>query len=294
MNRHGAHVYWTRPRGGETATFKGFEKLTIAASCLMWQSLNGPITLYTDDCGVEQLCAVGMLPYWNEVDVSLLRNIPKEIDAKAFWDLGKAVVLQELSPGSSVLDLDLVVWEPVALPNESVGFLHWEQPVAPWYPGLDGLSRPENYRFADDIDWSRYACNTAFTCSPSQSFARLFAAEAMSFAFGNKPAGCGLGEFLFAGQRLYSHVGQKLGLDMHPLLDFVYDPTVDSIGKTHPLHLYACEQGTCFTHLWRNKWHLHANENAAREYNCWLIERCLALVPTLHFRRQELESIGEE
>jgi hypothetical protein len=286
-----AHVWWTRPRPTNARPLATFEAVALAVSCLLWTEFNGPVRLFTDAGGLARLDRMGLLPFWDEIDTRLLAGMPEAVAPDAFWDVGKTVVLGELPAGTCVLDLDLVVWGPLRLPEDAVGFLHWEQPAGPWYPGPEGLSCPPGYAFDPDFDWAAPLCNTAFMTARDGRFRRAFVGEALGFAAGNRPAGAGIAEMLFAGQRLFAHVGRKLGARLVPLVDHVFHPEGPWPGPDDPLALAACERGVAFTHLWRHKWPLLADPAAGDRFRRWLIRRCLALAPDLAGRRANLENL---
>ena len=291
MNRRGAHVYWTRPGRPDERPFADFEALTLAVSCLMWRAFNGPITLCTDRGGIAHLAQMTLLPFWDEIDTAVLQQVPDDVQADVFWDLGKAVTLAALPSGSCVLDLDLIVWQRLDLAADALGFLHWERPVRPWYLGPRDLNTPPGYTFDPVIDWDAPVCNTAFTTAGDPEFGNRYATEALRFARRNRPDHAGLGEFLFAGQRLFAHLGRRHGARMDPLVEYVFDPEVPDGHGDDPLALHACEAGIPFTHLWRNKWPLLRDIAAADRFRNWLIQRCVGLAPQFEHRRAELEAI---
>lgn len=291
MIRGGAHVYWTRPRRPDERPFADFEAVTLAVSCLMWRAFNGPVTLCTDEVGISQLERMKLLPFWDAIDTEVLREVPHDIQADVFWDLGKAVALAALPAGSCVLDLDLIVWQRLELSANALGFLHWERPVRPWYVGPQELHTPPGYTFDATIDWAAPVCNTAFTTAGDPEFAGLYASEALRFARRNRPRHAGLGEFLFAGQRLFAHLGRRHGMQMKPLVEYAFDPEFPEGDVDDPLALHACERGIPITHLWRHKWPMLQDAGAADCFRTWLIKRCVDLAPQFEDRRSELEAL---
>ena len=273
-----AHVYWTRPRAGTSLT--ALERSVLAASAVVWRSVHGPIILFTDQLGRAELDRFGLLPLWEKVDTETLESIPKDIYAPAFWDLGKTVVLARIPPGSYLLDLDLIVWDPIQTDTSAVTFLHWESPVSPWYPGPGGLSTAPGYTFDPDFDWDAPVCNTALVCSPKEEVSSAFVASAFRFARGNRPDGTGIAEMLFAGQRLLAHITRCLGVALVPVLDYLYVPCGESrwlgerVDVDDPLTPNACASGVAFTHLWRFKHLLRDQPSAAADFQARLVQRC--------------------
>ena len=164
-------------------------------------------------------------------------------------------------------------------------------PVRPWYLGPRDLKTPRGYTFDPVIDWDAPVCNTAFTTAGDPEFGNRYATEALRFARRNRPDHAGLGEFLFAGQRLFAHLGRRHGARMEPLIQYVFDPEMPDGKGDDPLALHACEAGIPFTHLWRNKWPLLQDTAAADRFRNWLIQRCVGLAPQFEHRRAELEAI---
>jgi hypothetical protein len=274
----GAHVYWTRPRAGTLLT--ALERSVLAASAVVWRSVNGPIVLFTDRLGRDELGRFGLLTLWDQVDTETLESIPEDINASAFWDLGKTVVLARIPPGIFLLDLDLIVWDPLQADKSAVMFLHWESPVPPWYPGPGGLSTAPGYAFDPNFDWEAPVCNTALLCSPKEEVSEAFVASALRFAQGNRPDGTGIAEMLFAGQRLLAHTARRLKVALAPVLDYLYVPCGESrwLGKRleveDPLTPDACLSGVAFTHLWRFKHIFREQPGAAADFQACLVQRC--------------------
>ena len=65
---------------------------------------------------------MALLPFWDEIDTAVLQEVPYDVQADVFWDLGKAVTLAALPSGSCVLDLDLIVWQRLDLAADALGF----------------------------------------------------------------------------------------------------------------------------------------------------------------------------
>jgi hypothetical protein len=274
-----AHVYWTRPRA-EDVPLDTLERSVLAASAVVWRSINGPILLFTDRLGRKEFEDAGLLPLWDHVDTETLESIPPDIHAKAFWDFGKTMVLAKIPPGAIVLDLDLIVWKPLPPVQCAVSFLHWEAPVSPWYPGPADLSVGPGYFFDGDFDWEAPVCNTALLCSPDQRVSKAFLAAALRYARNNRSVGTGIAEMLFAGQRLLAHVARRLDVRLNPIIDYLYVPCGKSMWLTEsftvedPLAPDACDNGVPFTHLWRYKHILREHPDEAAEFRTRLLRRC--------------------
>jgi hypothetical protein len=284
MTRCGNHVYWTRPRRLDERPFSDFEACALAVSCVTWKACNGPIKLFTDPQGRDQIGEMGLIGFWDEIDTNLLCSIPSDIQADAFWDFSKTWVIGQLRPSDCVLDLDLIVWRTLNFATESPAWLHWERPVEHWYPREAGLSRPLHYEFDASIDWDAPVANTAFMVAGSDAIRRKFLAEALRFARGNRPLGTGICEMLFAGQRLLPHVVRSHCSSPTTLVDHLFDPSQPHTLGQDPLALYAFEQGCCFTHLWRHKWSMLQNKDKAEHFIEWLICCCETIAPGNHRR----------
>lgn len=280
QSRVGAHVYWTRPRAAPGFTSL-LEQAVVGASALMWQASNGPVWLFTDTRGRDDVERRGLASLWNKIDVDSLDSVGRDINAAAFWDLGKTIVLNRLPLDGFVLDLDLVVWQELEpAPDDAVVFLHWEAPVLPWYPARDGLSTPPNYEFDPRIDWEAPVCNTAIMSCPDQCVRIAFLNSALEFACHNEPPGSGIAEMLFSGQRLLAHTLRIAGARPRPLVDYLYVPVGGSRwlkepSRHHdPLSLYACANGEAFTHLWNHKHLLRDRPADAAQFCGLLAHRC--------------------
>jgi hypothetical protein len=278
----GAHVYWTRPRGPDAGFASQLERAVVAASALMWQASNGPVWLFTDTRGRDEVERRGLAPLWDKINVSSLDSVADDIDAAAFWDLGKTIVLNELPLEGFVLDLDLVIWQELEpTPDDAVVFLHWETPVMPWYPVREGLSTPPNYEFDPRIDWDAPVCNTAIISCPDQHVRTAFLGSALEFARRNKPPGTGIAEMLFSGQRMLGHTLRITGVRPLPVIDYLFAPfdgsrwLRDLSRRDDPLGLYACGNGEVFTHLWNQKHLLRDRPAAAAQFCQFLARRCI-------------------
>ena len=280
QRRTGAHVYWTRPRAAGAPSLDALEQSILVASAVVWRKVCGPIVLFTDRVGQTELANIGLLPLWDHVDTEVLERIPREIHAPAFWDLAKTVVLAQMPLGAFVLDLDLIVWNPIPAENCSITFLHWEAPAMPWYPESGGLSVPAGYVFDRDFDWQAPVCNTALICSQRKDISGAFLAAALRFAQGNRPVGTGIAEMLFAGQRLLAHTARRHGALLTPVIDYLHVPCGESRWLANeqsvrdPLTLDACERGVPFTHLWRFKHTLRQQPAVAAKFRNKLLLRC--------------------
>lgn len=277
----GAHVYWTKPRSAATGSATPLDQAVVAASVLMWRASNGPVWLFTDANGRQDMERRGLAPLWDKIDVNSLDSVPDNIDATAFWDLGKTIVLNGLPPDGVVLDLDLVVWQQLEpTPADTMAFLHWEAPVPPWYPAPAELSTPPNYKFDPRTDWDEPVCNTALMSCPDQRVRTAFLASALEFARDNKPSGSGTAEMLFAGQRMFAHTLRIAGARPRPVIDYLFVPVGASrwlqepSRHDDPLGLYACVRGETFTHLWNQKHLLRDRPADAARFCEFLAGRC--------------------
>lgn len=275
----GAHVYWTRPCKSPAPYLSKLDTAVLVASATMWRAKNGPTWLFTDPRGYRELSQLGLIGLWDQVDLNCLEEIPTDIDASAFWDLGKTFALSRLPPDGCVLDLDLVVWNSVHQSSDSVSFLHWESPKPPWYPGPDGLSVPPAYAFDHRIDWDAPVCNTAFIRCPDLKLRRTYLEAAMFFSRGNQPANSGIAEMLFAGQRMLAHLIRESAVKPLPMIDYLYDPygqshwLVEQHPVADPLTPEACDMGVNFTHLWKHK-HTIRGSKTERQFLHDLERRC--------------------
>lgn len=262
----GAHVYWTRPRKTPAPYLSKLDTAVLVASATMWRAMNGPTWLFTDPQGLRELSQLGLIGLWDQVDLNCLEEIPTDIDASAFWDLGKTFALSQLPSDGCLLDLDLVIWNAVQHSSDTVSFLHWESPKPPWYLGPDELSVPPAYAFDTCIDWNAPACNTAFMRCPDLRLRHMFLEAALFFARGNRPANSGIAEMLFAGQRMLAHLIRASASKPLPMIDYLYDPCGQSrwLVEHHtvddPLTPEACDMGVTFTHLWKHKHTIRGSE----------------------------------
>ena len=272
---HAIHVFWTAPYRAhgtnldDISVMTPLERLVLAASALVWRTHSGLITLYTDGPGYDLVHRWGLTEIWSAIDTRTLNSAPSDISPNVFWDLGKTLALASASLPITLLDLDLVVLEPLKV-TAPVQFYHWEELEEPWYPPRCLLPTPSGYEFPD-ADWTCRAGNTALVHIDDELFRKEFVAESLRFSRGNlvRP-NQSLAAFLFSGQRLFTLVGSRrpgLIVPFLPYLFAVHSPPV-WLGPTHlqgnPLALNSYRSGSPHLHLWSHKHVLRRDHRAAQ------------------------------
>jgi hypothetical protein len=225
-----------------------------------------------------------MADIWSSIITAALENAPADIAAEAFIDFGKTIALSHSGLPVTLLDLDMIVWRPLAI-TAPVQFFHWEELEEPWYPELGKLSVPDEYRFPLG-DWSAPAGNTALLHIADAQFRDRFVAESSAYVRGNRPsAEQTLGAFLFSGQRLITALGRCGSCNVQPFISYCYRVRGESrwIGEeqhpSNPLDPRAFLSGWPYMHLWGSKHAFRADRKAEAAFAQQLIRHAEAVYP---------------
>ena len=241
------HSIWSKPSGLP----ENFEILTAVLSSLLWQKNNGSISMVCDYMVADFLYSTGLFKVWNEIKVTL-DDIPDSISPKIYWAAGKLFALSSFSAPVVGIDTDFLVWEKLDF-NNIISVIHKEELETSCYPDLDVFKE-----FANDMDFSKKASNTAFFYINDDEFLKLYTKKSIEFMTKYNPKEASLPHMLFAEQRLFSMCAEKLGLE---------------ITEFSSLSELFSEKNRTFTHLWGYKDKLRKNPDLKKAYCEKIINR---------------------
>lgn len=155
------HVFWT-PSDKERV-FDDYFVLTLILSALQWKLTNsGKLTFYGDKKTVAFLEKYRLTHLWDQCDGETLDQTINQnhYDTSTFVTIGKfAAFLKEKAP-CAMIDVDLVIWENLAL------YLKGKKPLSHTgkmaAPILYGILVPTNCRVQTDINFILHGTFTAW------------------------------------------------------------------------------------------------------------------------------------
>ena len=258
------HVLSTLPQTvrnpGREFSMEEFEILTAKLSALCWRRYNGPIYLVTDPAGADYFRKTGLDNLYDGVQV-LLSEDNWGIPVDKFWACSKILALMQLPVPCVILDMDLIVWEPLPLDGSPLAAAHIEHIQPHIYPSLSEFCISPRYRFPD---WDENAepLNTSILYMADSAFRDHYTRSAIDFMqYERHTPDNGVRCMVFAEQRILAMCAAENGIRAQTFLD--YD------------HLDAPQ--TLITHTWSGKRLLRFEEDASARF-CSLCEHKLRLL----------------
>lgn len=249
---NGFHVLSTKPylARGNTQPF-GMRETDIAVarlSCLAWKRFNGNIYLITDRTGENYIKSIGLDGYYDGI-FSVLDGINLGIDHKKFWSAGKIEALSILKTPLAIIDLDMMIRQPLRLSDSDITVSHREYLDPEVYPPFEYFGTAPSYRFP--AEWKRQALplNSSFMYFSEDSFKDYYVKCAVEFmqAERNTPddrVKCAC----FAEQRILAECAAAKNIKVNTLLE------LEKLG----------EPQTVLIHTWNAK-SLISSEKSVRE-----------------------------
>lgn len=262
------HVLSTLPRrtGRPEQPFSLAETdlLTARLSALLWRRYNGPICLITDRAGADYARQIGLEEHYDQV-LTLLPENNWGIDPDKFWASGKILALRQLSAPCVILDMDLMVWEPLPLEDVPLAAAHTEPLRQRTYPPLSEFSMSPRYRFPD-WDQTLEPLNTSILYMGSEALRSRYTRCAIDFMqYERYTPDNGVRCMVFAEQRILAMCAGELGIRAQTFLDY---PRLDA-------------PQTLITHTWTGKRLLHTDKEAAQRFSQLCREKLLLLQHTV-------------
>ncbi|MCP5525343.1 MAG: hypothetical protein H7A47_00875 [Verrucomicrobiales bacterium] len=246
------HVFWTPPllnparAAAEQEIFVwDFEALVWLLSALELRR-HSAIRLITDTRGLQFVRGAGLEWVYPGGISTGLDDFPAGIDPGVFWSAGKIAALRQVEPPCVWIDLDLVLWHPLAGEGPLTA-LHWEDREWAWYrPDRESFGRDGFF----DVDWSweAHPVNTGLLRIADRALHELYTLRAIDFMRRYSEAGpSGAGATttglrndptVFAEQRLLSMCAARLGLRIEVLTECAV-PGLCLPPNPHCLHLWG-------------------------------------------------------
>lgn len=247
------HVLSTLPRTVRAPergfSMEEYEILTAKLSALCWRRYNGPIYLVTDPAGADFFRKNGLDSLYDGVQV-LLSEDNWGIPVEKFWACGKILALAQLPLPCVILDMDLIVWEPLPMDLGELAVAHIEHITPRIYPPLSEFRVSPRYRFPD---WDETAepLNTSILYMADIGFRDHYTRSAIDFMqYERHSPDDGVRCMVFAEQRILAMCAAKKGVKARTFLDYE--------------HLDAPQ--TLITHTWSGKRLLHFEPEAQEQF----------------------------
>ena len=153
---------------------------TAELSARLWRRFNGPIRLLTDPVGYEYVKSTPLADAYDEI-LPVLDPRCCGIDPAKYWAAGKIAALAKLQTPCVILDMDMMIWKPLALSGEKLVCACVELLTDTVYPPLNYFHTRPGYEFPPE--WSEQATtlNTAFLYMDDEALKREYTREAFRF-----------------------------------------------------------------------------------------------------------------
>lgn len=269
----GFHVYSLRPEAtwygrdqrANRCDFPDFELLALILSALCWRRHNGSLRLYTDAACADYFAARALETLWDDgIDTHALRTATLNTNVSTFWAYARTVALAHEHAPCFMLDMDMIVWKPIArLIRSDFMSIHSEPLSFGVYVPRSQLATPAGYRW-EDWDWTVLPCNAALMYFGDDGARRYCAEQGLRFMHGNfvEENGALPAYAVFVEQRLYPMCMHKSGVTARY---FLRDHASELLADGAP--------NDTFTHLWLYKRHLVADQEARRTLCVRMIKR---------------------
>ncbi len=187
----------------------------MVISALMWKRNNGSISLITDKEGGAFFEKTGITDIWDKVQIALDKN--DDFDHTMFWAGGKILALRDFPAPCVMIDTDFIVWKKLTFSDTLIA-AHEEDLNPDIYPDIKTFDMSD-YTFADGLDMTLPALNTAFLYMPDEDFKQYYVSQSIAFMKKAKRGGDYLTYMVFAEQRLLPMLAKKCGIRYTTLLD---------------------------------------------------------------------------
>ena len=238
-----------------------FELITAAISAVIWKSYNGPIHLFTNQQGYDELKEFKITTLYDDIKIV---DAPK-LDPNTFWAASKIYGIKSLRCPFVSIDMDAVVWNKInGLDNQidiresPVIALH-KEPLK-WNVYKTNKRLFSKYFNDIDFDWKIKPANTGVTIFREQEIKDIYVDVSIKFMElyqrdHPRPVPKRLGsQMVFAEQRLLSMICQ---LQKRPIK---YLFNLDESRLHIPVN-------NIITHLWNMKGSYERDKKLREPYN---------------------------
>ncbi len=259
----GYHALSTAPHArrspGRPYRLDEIDLVTAELSARLWKRCNGPIRLLTDPVGCEYVKSTPLADAYDEI-LPVLDPRCCGIDPNKYWAASKIAALSKLPTPCVILDMDMMIWKPLALSGEKLVCACVEFINDTVYPPFSFFRTTGDYAFPPEWSEAATALNTAFLYIDDEELKREYTREAFRFMLAEKEspdywAVC----MTFAEQRILGLCAEARGIYAKRLYEMDMD---------------------CLTHTWGSKGKLRTEE----EFREFYLELC----------RDKLKALREE
>ncbi len=211
------HIFSTAPFFAKNKGRLKVDKTEIyctVISALMWRKKNGSIVMITDKEGEKLYKSIGITDVWDCVSASLQSE---DFDHTMFWAGGKILALRDFNAPCVMIDTDFIVWDKLDFSDTLIA-AHEEDLNPEIYPDIRTFDM-DGYTFADGLDMTLPALNTAFLYMPDEDFKQYYTSQSIAFMKKARRGGDYLTYMVFAEQRLLPMLAKKCGIKYTTLLD---------------------------------------------------------------------------
>ncbi len=251
----GYHVLATSPSFDDQSNIgykmREYEQNTALLSALLWKQYNGPIRMITDPIGYRFLHDTSLFEVYEEV-LPILEVRNSGISHKKYWASGKLQALRQIVAPCAIIDMDLLVWEPLQLTQHQVVAAHTEPIDKRIYPSLSYFHLGMDYAFP--LGWKEDVepINTSILYFSEEEFKRYYTTQSILFMQSEKETpDDGTICMVFAEQRILAMCAAEKRVSVHTLLDFEH----------------LSEHQNIMTHIWSAKELLHCDRKIEEHYN---------------------------
>ena len=237
------------------------EQWMARLSALLWKRLNGPIHLMTDRVGAAYMRSIGMDQVYDEIIDDLHDSYG--LNQEKYWASGKLLALSRLKAPCMIMDMDLAVWQPLALQGLPLAAAHIEHLNERFYPDpRTFFEMSPRYAFPEDWNYAAEPLNTAVMYIGNEELRQMYLKESFRFMqFERDTPDNGSNCMIFAEQRILAMCAARMGIQPTVLLDY------DRLGDPQPL----------ITHTWSGKHVMNSVSKLADAFSACCRERCMEL-----------------
>ena len=171
---------YTKRNHGKSFQMQEYDLVTAKLSALAWRRYNGSIYLITDPEGAAYFKQQQMEDAYDDI-LPILEGRNYGIDPIKYWASGKLQALLKIQAPCVVMDLDLIVWEPVDVSGCILATAHSEPIMEYVYPDFSFFVMSKFYQFPEDWDSNVEPLNTSFMYFREDWFKNFYAEESIRF-----------------------------------------------------------------------------------------------------------------
>lgn len=262
----GYHVLSTSPilSANSAAAYKmrDYALYTAMLSALLWKKYNGPIHMVTDRVGYNFLKDTQLFSIYEKV-LPVLDERNSGISHERYWASSKVQALKMMTAPCALIDMDMLVWEPLHLERYQLAGTHTEHINQKIYPPLTYFHYSSDYSFPAGWSSEVEPINTSILYIADEEFKKYYTMQSIRFMQSEmETPNDGVVCMVFAEQRILAMCAEEKGIAAHTFLDF------DRL----------CEPQSLVTHLWACKQLLHCEVEAEQRYNAMCLEKIKELM----------------